>query len=169
MNEPLFDKEIFRKALSAFLGGETPKHTEVLEAVENWMDSGKPGLVLMGSVGTGKTTIAYALRYAWQQFLTIARIYKCDEVARLIEADKSWIKEVASCSGLLILDDLGTEKKIYGEEVIPYIIYQRYERRMPTIITTNYNTEKIRERYGERIADRLRTYSRIIMNYDSLR
>ena len=86
-----------------------------------------------------------------------------------MEADKSWVNEVANCSGLLILDDLGTEKKVYGEEIIPQILYLRYARGQYTAITTNLNFEQLRARYGERIADRLKTYGRIVMNYGSLR
>lgn len=169
MSTRMFDKEIFRKALASFLKGEPLQHPEAIEAVEKWMDSDKVGLVLMGNVGTGKTTIGHALRCAWAHYLSIARVYKCDWIALQVEADKSWVNEVANCSGLLILDDLGTEKKVYGEEVIPQILYLRYARGQYTAITTNLNFEQLRARYGERIADRLRTYGRIVMNYGSLR
>ena len=169
MKEQLFDKNIFRRALEALLAGRELEHPEIVDQVEGWMDSGKTGLILMGSVGTGKTTIAYALRRAWMDYLTIARVKKCDKIADLIKQDETWKFEVADYAGLLVLDDFGTENKVWNEESIPFIIYRRVERNLPTIITTNYNTEKIRERYGERIADRLRTYSRIVMNYESLR
>ena len=49
------------------------------------------------------------------------------------------------------------------------ILLRRYENRMPTVITTNLNCTQIKERYGERIADRFSTYSQIVMNYNSLR
>lgn len=169
MNTRLFDKDIFRKAFRAFLRGNRTQHDEVLVDVEAWMASGKPGLLLMGTVGTGKTTIAHALRCAWVHYLTVARVYSCDWIASQVEADKSWTREIAGEKGLVILDDLGTEKRVYGEEVLPQIIYARYARGQYTVITTNLTLEQIRSRYGERIADRLRTYSRIVMNYNSLR
>lgn len=169
MNEPIYDKTIFRNALTAFLRGEKLQHEEAIKAVERWMDSGKESLLLMGRVGTGKTTIASALRCAWAHYLSVSRIYKCDWIALQVEADKSWVQEVGNNSGLLILDDLGTEKKVYGEEVIPAIIYMRDARRQPTAITTNLNFDQIRARYGERIADRLRTWSKVVMDYGSLR
>lgn len=169
MSEPLFDKDIFRRTLTGLLGGQPLQHKETIDAVERWMDSGKVGLILMGSVGTGKTTIAFALRRAWTCFLTIARLYKCDWIAEQMKQDESWKFEIADNRGLLILDDFGTEPKVYGTESLPSILFRRYENRMPTIITTNLNSDQIRERYGERIADRLRTYEKVVLNYSSLR
>ena len=83
MNAHAFDKKIFRRALAALVGREV-EHTEVVTLVEQWMDSGRNGLLLMGSVGTGKTTLAYAIRRAWTDYLTIARVYKCDWVAGVV-------------------------------------------------------------------------------------
>lgn len=168
MNAHAFDKKIFRRALAALVGREV-EHTEVVALVEQWMDSGRNGLLLMGSVGTGKTTLAYAIRRAWTDYLTIARVYKCDWVADQIRRDETWVHEVSSCRGLLILDDFGTEQKVWGNESILPIIFHRYENRQPLVITTNLNNQLLQERYGERIADRLREFSQIVMDYKSLR
>lgn len=61
----------------------------------------------------------------------------------------------------LAIDDLGTEPnivKLFGTERLPLaeLLAARYDSRKPTIITTNLGPEGIAERYGERIADRLR-------------
>lgn len=155
--------------MAALLGGRKAEHQDILEAVENWMASGKPGLLLMGNVGTGKTTIASALARAWADYLTIARVFRCDFVSEQIKEDESYVYEVSGNRGLVVLDDFGTESKVYGEERIPSIFYRRFEGGLPTVITTNLTSDQIREKYGERIADRLRTYSKIVMNYKSLR
>ena len=60
----------------------------------------------------------------------------------------------------LLIDDLGTEPptaKVYGTEVTPVteVLCHRYEQCMPTVITTNLNDEEIRNRYYERVADRI--------------
>lgn len=169
MNTQRFDKDIFRRALVALIGGRHPEHIESLEAVERWMASGKDGLLLLGSVGTGKSTIASAICRAWQDIVTVARFYQCDLVADRIRQDESYKYEVAYQKGLIVLDDLGTESKVYGEESLPFILYRRYERNLPTVVTTNLNQEQILSKYGERVADRFRTYARIVMNYKSLR
>ena len=169
MSEAQYNLAIFRKVMEA-QAGRPLQHTEILDSVERWMDSGKSGLLLMGSVGTGKSTIANALCRSWQELLTISRFSQCDIIAESIRQDSSYKYEIAYHKGLLVLDDLGTEAKIYNnEETLPFILYRRYERNLPTIITTNFNLKQIGERYGDRIADRLRTYARIVMDFESLR
>ena len=169
MNAQLYDKQRFRQTLEALLDGKNIVHPEVIEAVERWMDSDYRGLVLMGSVGTGKTTMAYAIRRAWEHPLKIANVRNCQWIADQIKLDATWVQEIAGEKGLMILDDFGTEPKVWGEESMLPILFTRYQNNLPTIITTNLNFQLIKERYGERIADRLRDYARIVMDYDSLR
>lgn len=61
---------------------------------------------------------------------------------------------------MLAIDDLGTEPTEvmdYGNISYPLIdlLTQRYELQLFTIITTNLTGQAIREKYGDRIADRL--------------
>lgn len=169
MSTQRFNKDYFRRALVAQIGGRQPEHIETAEAVERWLESGRSGLLLMGGVGTGKTTIASALCRAWQDVLTVPRFWQCDIVAERIRQDETYKYEPAYHKGLAVLDDLGTESRVYGEESLPFVLFRRYERDLPTIITTNLNLEQIGQKYGERIMDRLRTYARIVLNYKSLR
>ena len=105
----------------------------------------------------------------WCKFLTVADIKKCDWIAEKVKQDADWVNEIARVKGLMVLDDLGTESKVWGEESMLPILYRRIDAWMPTVITTNLNTDQIRERYGERLIDRLRTFDKIVLNYDSLR
>mgnify|MGYP002523020038 CR=1 FL=1 len=164
-----FDIEIFRRVFQALLKGAEQQKPEVLERVERWMCQERTGLLLVGSVGTGKSTIAAAMCRCWSDLTTVARYAQCDLIADRIKQDESYKYEVALHKGLLVLDDLGTEATVYGQESLPFILYRRYERSLPTIITTNLAREGILQRYGERIADRLRTYDQITLNYPSLR
>lgn len=63
-------------------------------------------------------------------------------------------------SSFLIIDDIGPEPKrvnSYGTEYLPIaeLIQKRYERRLPTVITTNLGDTEIENGYGRRIMDRL--------------
>ena len=61
---------------------------------------------------------------------------------------------------MLAIDDLGTEPLEiidYGNVYYPTtdMLTMRYDRQLFTIITTNLTPQEIREKYGDRIADRL--------------
>lgn len=163
-----YNSDIFLNIMARLCGRELEQQ-EDLKRVWRWMTGGRESLLLMGNVGTGKSTIAKALCHCWSDFLTIAKYCQCDVIADRIRQDESYKYDVAFHKGLLVLDDLGTEVKVFGEEAMPFIIYRRYERNLPTVITTNYDSNRILERYGERIADRLRTFDRIVLKYKSLR
>jgi DNA replication protein DnaC len=60
----------------------------------------------------------------------------------------------------ICMDDIGSESdqiKHYGNDldVVGYILAERYARRLMTFGTTNYKTEFLIERYGERIVSRM--------------
>lgn len=168
MSSAHFNPDIFLAAMCALTRKELAQ-TDHLAKVARWMKEDRGSLLLMGGVGTGKTTIASALCRCWCDILTTPAMQACDLIADRLKTDEGYKYEVAFHKGLLVLDDLGTEGKVYGEEALPFIIYRRYERNLPTIITTNYDSKRIAERYGERIADRLRTWDKIILKYNSLR
>lgn len=129
-------------------------------------DSHKFGLLLAGTCGNGKTTTMRAVQSIVQ--LLNNTYYRYDERIgnRLLEA-----KEIAQLSGkteqltayqtipLLFLDDLGrepTEVMQYGNVTSPIteLLEYRYNQRLTTIVTTNLEPSEIREKYGDRIADR---------------
>ncbi len=135
----------------------------------------RPGLLLYGNVGTGKTTLLNAI---------VAVINRCIErerdednrfkptvdgynVVSVVKA-KRIISESTDPQGkynimlattILAIDELGvepTESKIYGNVSEPLIdlLCERYDRQRITIISTNMGAQEIAERYGRRVADR---------------
>ena len=142
----------------------------ILKTVSKWLTSHtKPSLMLRGYVGTGKTTLARAIK---QCLITLAgkqmRLDTASALSTMYKDNKELFNSLkkAEC---LIIDDLGTEPttlKNYGNEDMPLseLLTERYERRLFTIITTNLtinrvdgkNVDEIETIYGVRIADRLR-------------
>ncbi|MBQ7280581.1 MAG: ATP-binding protein [Bacteroidales bacterium] len=146
----------------------------ILADAARWLlQHSKPGLMLRGNVGVGKTTLLYAMRSTigirsgGKQNLII---WDARRIAPLAKGAEGQAKLDELCRlPLLGIDDLGTEAlsvKDYGNDTMPLIelLTERYAQRRPTIITTNLTillndgarVDEIAERYGERIADRLR-------------
>lgn len=141
------------------------------------------GVMLIGGVGTGKTHLAAATANA---ILDSQRISddlaeraatdesQCEKVvpdvffSRTVSLldrlrddmdGKKRNQTISICknAGLLVLDDLGTEKPSeWVRERLYDIIDHRYNDYLPVIITTNATPDELRERLGWRTYDRLR-------------
>lgn len=156
---------------------DTDTITERARAVIEWMMQGKKwGLLICGSVGTGKTTMLKAIfkmldehRHClrgnfyvgvmgWNSAIEITN--ECIHHYNLYESDAS--------RTYLGIDDLGQEPEeinIFGSITHPLrdILLDRYERNQITIITSNLTPRDITERYGERVGDRLHEMMQVIL------
>jgi len=135
----------------------------------------KPGLLLYGTIGSGKTTLFNSII----KYLAITepsmkiRVYSAIALTKCF-IDKDKAEEIKN-TGALFIDDFGEESvtvKDYGNEISPLIetLYHRYEKRMFTVMTTNKTEDEVKEVYGERIADRFEEmFDRIFFNNESYR
>lgn len=131
----------------------------------------KFAVVLLGTVGNGKTTALRALQRVISRLnipdhscpnriASLALpVFKASCIVDLWEQNPQQFRDVAA-STLLGIDELGEENvdvRRYGNISSPIceLIYLRYDRRLFTVLTTNLTPKEIRERYGDRIADRL--------------
>lgn len=141
-----------------------------LHQMARWLtsDSSKFGMLLCGECGNGKST----LLKAFQQLLNYLaipipdghgnygiQITDAKYVAHLARTDYSAFLRL-SHKDMLGIDDLGIEPQEvmdFGNVVAPVIdlLTKRYDEQLFTIITTNLTPKQIRDRYGDRIADRL--------------
>jgi DNA replication protein DnaC len=65
---------------------------------------------------------------------------------------------------LLILDDIGSQKiNEWKEEIIFDVIDKRYNSRLPTIITSNFNKTEFEKKYHPRLASRLFASKNIVI------
>lgn len=156
--------------------------------------SDSESIVLCGNTGCGKTHLAVAMiRNAFVN--DINRLLNIDlsgrspivkriifkpvpdlllEIRQSFRADAQQSEEAIISkycdAGLLILDDLGSEKTSEYSITTLYIIIDRRDRDLfPTIITTNLSQKEIEEKLGARIASRLSGMKNIKINMPDYR
>lgn len=142
--------------------------TTALTAISRWLTTHKkPGLMLRGYIGIGKTTMLYAIRDVLQVLLKQEiKIVDARTIAALGRDNPSALKTLSE-TPLLGIDDLGTEPttvKSYGNELSPVgeLLTERYTHQRFTVITTNLTTkvsegktsDELLEVYGDRLFDR---------------
>lgn len=152
---------------------------------ENYAPQGK-GLTFIGGIGTGKTHLAGAIlrelihrkhvpgalvcvpnlldifRLSYDhptEFSEKGRERKGSSANRI--GSPVEVMKIVSEIDILVLDDLGSEKSnSWVIERLTMLINDRYEKMLPTIVTTNLELSFLENQVGERIVSRL-----VEMNY----
>lgn len=179
-----FRNEVWNRGRELVLDDDTKRH--ILDAAK-WLTDphGKPGLLLCGLYGNGKTTLAKAIKHFIEWITELDLGYNGRElvcfmtsrqITRLCENEKKRDEyDALFTRKMLIIDELGEEPKEilrFGniENPLLNIIYERYDKRLFTIITTNLNTDEISAKYGERVYDRFsEILTSIVFENDSYR
>ena len=118
-------------------------------------------LLFMGKTGLGKTHLPVAIAkevvkkgygvkyYCAQNLFTV-----CEKEHFSYNGQTPLSDEMLNCD-LLIMDDLGTEfMTSFSKSTLYNILDTRYNKGLPTIISTNFDVDQIEEKYGERLSSR---------------
>lgn len=129
---------------------------------DEFKQSGK-GLLLFGSVGTGKTyaaaCVANALIDKGCPVLMTNFVRIANTVQGLFDKRQEYYDSLNRFP-LIILDDLGVERKSeYMQEIVYNVIDSRYRAGLPLIVTTNLTSEELKN--PAEVANQ-RTYSRLL-------
>jgi len=128
--------------------------------------NGGRGLIIVGSVGTGKSGLAIGA-LAWFSEHHPRTSWEYVSVPDLLEslrppADVA-VMDVYRATHVLVLDDLGAERLTdWGRERLYVLINHRWEWRLPTIVTTNFNLDGLKDHVGERIVSRLQDGAHVV-------
>lgn len=155
---------------------ENGAHGKYVAESAHFLTSGeKFGLVICGAPGNGKTTLMRSIQKLINTFqlddrygetLTM-RMKMAKDIVWLAKTDLKAYNSLCETQALAI-DDLGEEPVEvldYGNVINPIIdlLSRRYDKQLLTLVTTNTPNDKIRERYGDRIADRFNEMMQVII------
>ena len=132
-----------------------------------WYESGASLLVLAGSVGSGKSLAAASVLCRHHRETSTRNefgrgVYSKDPAwlsASSVVRLAPWGDEIATFdrTPFLVIDDLGEEEPTTKAiAMLTTLITQRTTDGQRTIVTTNASGEQFRERYNQRVTDRLR-------------
>jgi DNA replication protein DnaC len=137
---------------------------EYVDEIEERLEQGE-GLWLMGSVGTGKTTLAMLVSKAAVEAERTVAIYSLPRllarIRRTYDAEareQSYLEffERLTSVDLLHIDDLGAEKRTdWVLEQLYAIVNERYETQRSIVVTTNLDQAELEEQIGPRTVSRL--------------
>lgn len=138
-------------------------------------DGGAGCLIMIGSVGTGKTMLATAIAAQFIEAKKKCCIARLSEMMRDFkdswrkdsDRSESQVMEYYSNVGLLVLDEIGVQfdsdtEKMYIFEVID----GRYQNMKPTVLISNLDLAGVKASIGERVYDRLREDGGKVIAFD---
>lgn len=140
---------------------EGVRPTEATSAVDAFLAAPEMRLLILSSLaGRGKSiAAAYAIFRQAGRFVTAA------DLGRMGFDEKERLQGLYQAR-LLVLDDLGREYaggKGWLQSAIEDLLTTRYDGKRRTIVTTNLSAQTFKERYGERVADRIRGRGRFVV------
>ena len=148
--------------------------TDRIKKVAQWLTLpyGRTGLLLYGTVGTGKTTMLQAVcrlinyvvkpEYGDQtlnnDYREVINIVRSKDIVESYQNDRKFFDKMCRLD-LLAIDEFGVEAidvKSFGNSNEPIIdlLSTRYDRQRVTLISSNLDLDEIRNRYGLRLQDR---------------
>ena len=127
-----------------------------IEKVSTWIyESQKRGLMLIGTMGNGKTTMLLSLLYFFGEKATL---YEASSLFDKIKKEKE-IPQRAN-NDILLIDDLGVEPPYFNDFGITRyplaeVLLKRYRDNKITVIVTNLSLDQIGQIYGDRVRERM--------------
>lgn len=138
-------------------------------------DLDSPSLIFKGNTGLGKTFLSSAIaKYVTERgfsvvFDSVSNVLRCVEDERFGRSDKDTFSVLLNAD-LVILDDFGSEgtNKLH-EPVLYEIINGRINKKLPMIISTNYSSDELDNKYNERIISRISSFNPIYFYGNDIR
>ena len=173
-------KPIYRAITQYFARSVEFENTDITQNIPKL----KKGLLIIGNYGCGKTSMLRAFQSVGKILLPEPILWftsvSCNALVMEFEGmdtnDKSAKKhffQKHNKAAVIYFDDFGTESNAsnFGiKNLMKDILEERYANNKRTFLTSNLTLDKIQEKYGDRVYDRLQEmFNIIIMPGDSFR
>lgn len=142
---------------------------------DDCLKSGRSALFI-GRVGTGKTHLAVGIGMQLMErdgravlFQTVMRAVRRVKDTWSRNSTQSESEAIASLvfPDLLILDEVGVQFNSDTERLILFdVLNERYEKRKPTLLLSNFTLDEVKACVGERVFDRLREDGGEFVSFD---
>lgn len=165
-----------------YLDEITPLNDEQKTCIEKLMQVGRGqwwSLVILGTVGNGKTTLACGLISQWTYSHPWGAVYVTQESlidrCRGTFSDDSTMSESTLLSkymncDLLVIDELTVRGwSDYARSTVQKILSYRHGNKLRTVVIGNLDTETFKGMFDEHILSRLREGETQIMKADDMR
>lgn len=149
-----------------------PNSTPAMDAAQRFTrERGARFLLLLGTVGVGKTVAATHVlehlcrTFAWDSQPSGAPLFEpavfvparfITGLSAFTEADKDTMRRMERAV-VLVVDDMGDEGTDFGRGRLVDLLLERHSRGRRTVITSNLTPDGFKARYGEALADRIRS------------
>jgi len=135
------------------------EHLDEYNHIISWLSDTKgKGLFLIGNCGRGKSVILTAV-------LPLIFNAKKGKILKPIAA-RNLHKVTEHPSPFIIIDDIGTEEIVndYGTKIdaVENAIFEAEDDLKLLLLTSNLDANSIKERYGERIYDRIKRLCKVV-------
>jgi DNA replication protein DnaC len=133
----------------------------------------RKGLYIYGGTGVGKTHVACALAKKFIESGLDVLFYNTGDFLEKIREEfgqgnyeddyEGLFRETMNFKGILIFDDIGSEKTSdWVAERLYLIINKKWEDMIPMIFTSNCDLEILSARLGDRVASRIRGMTALV-------
>jgi DNA replication protein DnaC len=156
--------EILLGRLDARYRDATPRTRESVEWLKRYLASETAqergrGLIILGPSRAGKTWEAAAIaRLLLVTYRTPVQFVEAPELMAALRPNAEGASDIGQfmAAPVLIIDDLGAERTSeWTSEQLFRLAHYRDVHCMPTIFTSNLEGAQLRERYGDRVINRL--------------
>ncbi len=142
-----------KRYLTATFKSYIPKNEKSKELLDFFVNyAGSQNLLLLGKTGTGKTHLACAFLNQYRDNRIYIPFYKISELK--INAPHEFDR-LLSCN-YLVIDEYGVLASDFNNNLLFYIINERYNNEKPTMIISNLTVEKFKDSTSDAVKSRLK-------------